>query len=267
MSYPPDVQHPDRHALAPTEALKILAAGPDDRDRGRMLVACLGIVALVALVLAGLALTMRVDLNTTNAVVAKDKATVASKDAKVAKKSAGAVKGVAKRADKRSKSTLRYLQGKQGLPGVPGRGGKEGAPGPPGPGPSKAQMDAAVERYCAAVTCGSPPSVAQVLEALRACADSGGCRGPAGLKGDRGDDAPAVTDAQLDASTARYCAPRNACSGAMGPMGMPGPPGPAGADGSAGPAPLSVPATRPDGQGGVEACTATDPDGDLNYEC
>lgn len=223
--------------------------------------------------------------NTTRSTVAKSSADSAQTKADTTQKDLGAVRKQAGQADRRSKNTVQFLRGDRGYPGLAGRSGGLGARGPggargaQGPGPTDEQVDAAVARRCAVVTCASPPTQAQVLAALRDCAERGECRGPQGDQGDAGRDgkdgadAPPPTDEQLDASTARYCAERNQCSGVMGlpgPIGLvgePGPAGPQGPEGPPGPAPAGVQTVRPDGNGGVEVCVATDPDGDLIYTC
>ncbi|MGH3475301.1 MAG: hypothetical protein ACRDQD_00525 [Nocardioidaceae bacterium] len=79
---------------------------------------------------------------------------------------------------------------------------------PPALGPTDAQVQDAVKVICAG-TSACVPTKAQVTAALRAiCGD---CRGddaaPAtdGRNGADGEDAPAVTDAQIDAAVARNC--------------------------------------------------------------
>lgn len=103
--------------------------------------------------------------------------------------------------------------GRAGVKGLPGGPGRMGSPGLRGRDPTPAELDAAVGRWCAVNTCALPPTDAQVLAALQACARDGGCKGKDGADGKDGRDAPAVTTDALDAVFARYCAQHNGCAG------------------------------------------------------
>jgi predicted transcriptional regulator len=137
-----------------------------------------------------------------------------------------------------------------------------GPPGPPGPAPSAAQVQAAVDAFCAGGRCdGRNPTASQVASAVAVyCDNRAECRGPAGVDGRDGApgedgapgsdgadgvdgrDAPPPTQAQVDRAVADYCDARGGC---RGPKGDTGDRGPAGADGSNGRGVTSVSCSGP----------------------
>lgn len=157
--------------------------------------------------------------------------------------------------------------------------GPAGPTGATGPGPSQVQIQNAVASHCAAVKCGSPPTPAQVAQAVATyCRSDGRCRGPSGPSGAIGTPgksgppgspgAPGqnATADQVADAVATYCAAHDDCRGEQGSSGEQGPSGPAGAPGSAGPTgapgddgqpPISW--TYTDALGRDHTCTRTDP--------
>lgn len=115
--------------------------------------------------------------------------------------------------------------------------GPQGPKGDTGPPPTADQIEAAVTTYCADHGgCGQLPTFAQVRAAVQSCT---ACRGPAGENGQNGrngTNAPPLTDAQLEAAVATYCAAHGQCAGPPGESitGPEGPPGPSGANGQDG---------------------------------
>jgi hypothetical protein len=122
----------------------------------------------------------------------------------------------------------------------PGATGERGATGP---GPSPAEIQYAVDTYCAARSgCAGIPSKIQVTAAVRAYCAAGVCRGPAGAAGKPGASVagapgvsgapgasgaagapgPAPTDAQITQAIAAYCTAHGNCTGPAGPQGDPG---------------------------------------------
>ena len=87
-------------------------------------------------------------------------------------------------------------------------------------GPTTAQMDAALERYCATHDCTPGPTRAQVTEALADLCSEIRCRGEDGE--DSTVPGPPPTAEQIDAAQARYCDARNECRGADGSNGADG---------------------------------------------
>lgn len=203
-----------------------------DHDLRRMLaVACAAavIAMLAAVVLGGTLLATRDDVDKSQTAIRtnKNNATVAKKAATTAVKKAAVVERKQKRLEvkvvqtrvlvKQTRTVLKQV----GILGNPGMRGPRGLPGL-GLEPTQAALDAAVARYCANNACSKPPTTEQVYAAIQACADAGGCRGPSGVAGKDGKDAPPVTDQQLDASTARYCDAHGGCSGPQGAPGVNG---------------------------------------------
>lgn len=188
------------------------------------------------LVVSGIILSTRSDVDKSQTAIQtnKDNATVAKRAATTAVKKAAVVERKQKRLEvkvvqtrvlvKQTRTVLKQV----GILGNPGMRGPRGLPGL-GLEPTQAALDAAVTRYCANNACSKPPTTEQVYAAIQACADAGGCRGPSGVAGKDGRDAPPVTDQQLDASTARYCDAHGGCSG---PQGVPGVNGVDGAPGT-----------------------------------
>lgn len=113
-----------------------------------------------------------------------------------------------------------------------------GPVGERGPGATNLQVRAAVLTVCSTYStlCQTPVSLASLKTAVQACfatdecpAPKPGRAGPSGASGRPGRDAPAVTQDQLVASFAAYCAQQaDNCRGVAGPTG------PAGADGKDG---------------------------------
>jgi hypothetical protein len=92
---------------------------------------------------------------------------------------------------------------------------------PPIPvGPTNAQMDAALERYCATHDCVPGPTRAQVAEALAELCSEIRCRGADGE--DSTVPGPPPTAEQIDAAQARYCDAHNECRGPAGENGTDG---------------------------------------------
>lgn len=89
-------------------------------------------------------------------------------------------------------------------------------------GPTDAQMDAALARYCSTRDCTPGPTQAQVAEALSDLCSKAGirCRGADGK--DSTVPGPPPTEAQMDATLARYCDARNECQGDAGANGLDG---------------------------------------------
>lgn len=142
---------------------------------------------------------------------------------------------LASAANKRSVKIIRYIHG-QPVPGLPGRNGVSGAPGTPGGiGPAGASGPRGVI---------GPPGPA----GTNGSAGPEGPQGLEGLPGPNGMPGQSVTDPQVAAAVASFCASRNECAGAKGDTGPSGkdgadgspgpqgPPGPPGADGAPGPA-------------------------------
>lgn len=203
-------------------------------DRQRALTLLCVFAAVVSMCTAGVlgiaALSQQndVDSNSSKIAATKEEVIAAKTEAKVAKAQAKRTGRRVTRSNRKVDAgftVLRRDYGIDGLPGRAGRSGREGPAGPfgpPGPGPTDEQIDAAVNRFCAAHPCGQPPTAAQVTEAIRQCAMRGECQGPAGERGESGRDgadgapgadAPPVTDEQIDARVAAYCSDRNQCAG------------------------------------------------------
>ena len=139
-----------------------------------------------------------------------------------------ATKTTAERADRRSKGTVRFLQGRQGSPGINGVDGR--------------LTEVLTDRLPAALelACG------------------GSCDGRPGADGKDGRDAPAVTQEMVDLAMAHYCDAHNGCQGppgaastVPGPQGVQGDPGPQGVPG----ADSQVPG--PQGPQGADGVTTT----------
>lgn len=156
-------------------------------------------------------------------------------------------------------------QGEQGTPGRPPTPAEvqvavrvyceqytcTGPQGARGPGPTTAQVATAVTQYCAARgSCQGPSGAVGKPGATGTPGTDGkdgqdgaqgetgaqGEQGPPGVKGDKGDpgaDAPAPTQAQVDAAVASYCAA--AAGNCVGPAGPQGPQGEKGEKGDTGP--------------------------------
>lgn len=86
--------------------------------------------------------------------------------------------------------------------------------------PTNAQMDAALERYCATHDCLPGPTNTQVRAALADLCSEIRCRGADGK--DSTVPGPAPTTAQLDAAQARYCDAHSECRGPGGANGADG---------------------------------------------
>lgn len=84
-------------------------------------------------------------------------------------------------------------------------------------GPTDAQMDAALDRYCATRDCTPGPTRAQVAEALADLCSEVRCRGADGK--DSTVPGPGPTDAQMNAAQARYCDTHDGCVGPAGADG------------------------------------------------
>ena len=83
---------------------------------------------------------------------------------------------------------------------------------------SRSELEKAVEMYCARGTCdGKRPTVGQVVEAFAIYCQGDRCEGNAG------ENAAAVTDAQLGVAVATYCA-SDRCTGPAGADGAPASP-------------------------------------------
>lgn len=129
-----------------------------------------------------------------------------------------------------------------GEPGADGQDGEDGQDGAPGPAPSVAQVQAGVRAVLAqnpglvgeplntavaAWLTANPPSPgepgraatgAEILVAVQTvCADAA-C---VGEPGEDGQDAPPVTDEQVQAQVAAYCDARGECRGEPGSAGQP----------------------------------------------
>jgi hypothetical protein len=132
------------------------------------------------------------------------------------------------------RSLAAQVKGLGGQPVVkPGQvPGPTGATGPQGPGPSREQVLAAVETYCAGGACvGRGPSPAQVETAVAHYCSGGVCRGERGgvgpmgapgVQGPQGMDGQNATDAQVMAAVDAYCAAHGNCQGSKGETGAPG---------------------------------------------
>lgn len=123
----------------------------------------------------------------------------------------------------------------------PGASGARGATGARGPGPTDAEMDAAVARYCTLhAGCTGVPSQPQVRAAVRAFCAAGACRGVKGATGSTGargasgasgqpgatgpsgatgPQGPGPTDTQIATAVAAYCSAHGGCTGPAGPKG------------------------------------------------
>jgi hypothetical protein len=76
---------------------------------------------------------------------------------------------------------------------------QDGTDGDDAPGPTNAQVEAAVDRWCETEgPCATPPTMAQVARAVADLCD-GGCDGKDGEDGEDGDDAPPPDPAELQA--------------------------------------------------------------------
>lgn len=130
------------------------------------------------------------------------------------------------------------------LPGVPGKNGTNGSNGSngvQGPGPSRAQVQRAVDAFCANQACqgeagvpGHSVTSAQVAEAVATyCNANGKCEGPTGQSGQAGQagsegatgptgatgaQGPGPTGDQIAAAVANFCANGN-CDGPKGDKG------------------------------------------------
>jgi hypothetical protein len=116
----------------------------------------------------------------------------------------------------------------EGEPPVPVPEPADPGSGPPvvPVGPTNAELDAALERYCDTRDCTPGPTRAQVSEALTDLCSEIRCRGADGK--DSTVPGPPPTAAQMDAAQARYCDAHNEC---QGPAGLNGINGTNGADG------------------------------------
>jgi hypothetical protein len=158
----------------------------------------------------------------TRAVTSKKRADVAADTAVAAKKRTDRVAARVK--------VIRRVQVKQTriliTKGILKRGprGIQGGTGPRGRGPSPAEVQNAVSRYCAVARCGSGPTAQQVAAAVNAFCDVGRCRGPAGSPGRDGQDA--LTPSETSQAVEAYCKEHDECRGPAGSDGGPGPQGP-----------------------------------------
>jgi hypothetical protein len=159
---------------------------------------------------------------------------------------------VARSAQSGERQLAQQVIGLGGTPvaGPAGTSGAAGAQGSRGPGPTDRQVTVAVDVYCAEHDgCKGVPSKAEVKAAVEAYCAAGVCRGKtgrsgqpgrsgasgasgqAGVNGAQGSPGPAPTDDQVRAAVDVYCAAHDDCTGPAGPQGSQGPTGPSGAAG------------------------------------
>jgi hypothetical protein len=199
------------------------------RRMGLVLAACVVVVVAVALYQA-----LRVDRNTKNATTAKSSATQV-KDKVIGPNSelARTVRRQGRGLTKLDKAISDIRRGGFKLPSVSKDKGPPGIPGVPG----------------RAGTTGATGAASAVP-------------GPSGK---------ASTVAGPQGEPGIGCPPSNVlCRGPEGEPGRDGSDGKDGADGAPGQdgkTPVSIQTVRPDGQGGIEVCQATDPDGDGAFTC